>query len=236
MANTKVDNRHSRAGFGIMCGLPRWLLFGVAVCSLDRFPMATCFTSTTRTVQQLRTPANSITSLWEAASDSSSLSLSYDPEDEVKRRLERAKEVLAKSKAKMEKNKEAKDSNTTNGNSSSSNENDAAQLPFFAAKKIAKDPKRRDQVIKAKDEKTGLVQADGEKMAAMSEQEEWEFRSLLEVFENEMDENSDVYSMTSKQLAKKDVVASIWNLRKLMKTEDYMRIFDKKNYFIGEDN
>lgn len=155
---------------------------------------------------------------------------SYDPEEEMKRQLAKAKEILAKSKAKLEEKEKKMEEEKE--------KEKAGPVPFFASKqKPLSDPdQRRDRVIKAKDEKTGLVTADGEKMAAMSEEEEWEFRSLLEVFENEMDENEDVYSEASQQLAERDVAASIWNLRKQMKTEDYLKIFDKKNRFIGEDN
>jgi len=80
-----------------------------------------------------------------------------------------------------------------------------------------------------------LVTADGEKMAKLSEEEPWEYRSLLDVFENERDVNEDVYSKASQQLAQRDVAASIYNLRKELKTEDYRKIFDKRNRFIGED-
>lgn len=156
-------------------------------------------------------------------------------EEEVQKRLAKAREVLAKSKAKLEQNAiKAAEKKTTDDSS-----NDGP-TPFFASKNKpsseADASLRRDRVTKAKDEKTGLITADGEKMAARSEEEEWEFRTLLEVFENEMEENEDVYSEKSQQLAERDVAASIWNLRRKMKTEDYLKIFDKKNFFIGEDN
>jgi hypothetical protein len=155
---------------------------------------------------------------------------SYDPEEEVNRRLARAKEVLKKSKAKLE----SRASQATAGGESKAPV--AAALPFFASKKVTVDPQRRERVIKARDDKTGLVTADGEKMAAMSEQEEWQVRSLFEVFENEMGETADVYSQTSLQLADRDLVAGVWNLRKSMHNDDYAKIFDKRNRFIGEDN
>ena len=162
---------------------------------------------------------------------------SYDPEEEVQKRLAQARAVLAKSKAKLESRQQQQQQEASSDASKpAAAATSTAPLPFFAAKKATKDPQRKDKLIKSKDDKTGLITADGEVMAAMSEVEEWERRSLLEVFENEMDENEDVYSLASQQLAERDVVASIWNLRKSMKTEDYMKIFDKKNRFIGEDN
>ena len=71
----------------------------------------------------------------------------------------------------------------------------------------------------------------GEKMASMSEGEEWASRSLLEVFNNE-----EVQRSSDHKLAERDVAASIYNLRKQLQMEDYKRIFDKRNRFIGEDN
>lgn len=148
-------------------------------------------------------------------------------EDEINRGLNKAREILEKSKAKLA---ASQDNDNNNNNNRSSSISSGEQLPFFATAKPS-----RDGIVKWKDEETGLVTADGEKMAKLSEQEEWEERSLLEVFQNEMDENEDVYSMASEQLADRDVAASIFNLRKVLQTEDYRRIFDKKNRFIGDD-
>lgn len=133
----------------------------------------------------------------------------------------------------MESKQNGKTNNSSNGKEEE--EDEESNLPFFASKKARKNPKRREQLAKTINEQTGLIQADGEKMAAMSEQEEWEYRTLLEVFENQITENADVYSAANQQLAQRDVAASIWNLRKTMQNSDYQRIFDKKNFFIGED-
>jgi hypothetical protein len=133
--------------------------------------------------------------------------------------LERARQVLAKSKAKLEATGDA----PTN------------EIPFFATSASMDRITKREQVTKSRDEETGLITADGEKMARLSESEQWEMRSLLEVFENEIGDTDGVSSMTSKRLAERDVAASIFNLRKQMQTEDYRRIFDTRNRFIGED-
>ena len=100
-------------------------------------------------------------------------------------------------------------------------------LPFFAAS-----VRSRDTVIKSRNKETGLVTADGERMAALSEEEEWQARSLFEVFENETDEKGDVYQ----QLASRDLAQSISGLRKQLQTADFQKIFNKRNPFIGEDN
>jgi hypothetical protein len=136
-------------------------------------------------------------------------------EEEIHQGLQRARAILEKSKAKL-----------------------AAReaLPFFAQPQEPP-PVSRAGVVKAVHPVSGLIQADGEKMAAISEQEAWEFRSLVEVFnENEMTEEEDRYSLASQQLAKRDVAESIFQLRKELQTEDYRRIFDTNNRFIGEDN
>jgi hypothetical protein len=153
-----------------------------------------------------------------------SSSLKLSPDDEINKGLLRAKELLAKSKAKLA----AKEASLKNP----PNEKEE-KLPFFAStRKVAVN---RKGVIKSKNAE-GLVLADGERMAALSEQEEWERRGLFELFESEIDNSEDVYSQASEQLASRDVAASIFNLRKTLQQEDYSRIFDKRNYLIGEDN
>jgi cytochrome c1 len=132
---------------------------------------------------------------------------------------------LEKSKAKL-----ASKERIANGENKTVN-----PLPFFASAE-QRAAHSRDAVIKSTDAETGLVTADGERMAALSETEEWEARSLSDVFQNEMEENEDVYSITSKQLAKRDLAASVGDLRKTLNMDDYRRIFDKRNRFIGEDN
>lgn len=138
-------------------------------------------------------------------------------EDDITRLQLKARQLLEKSKAKLASKEQPKAG--------------AATVPFFATAV----PNRKG-VIKSRNEETGLLVADGERMAALSEKEEWQMRSLLEVFENEMNENEDVYSTASQQLAARDVAASIFDLRKQLQTDDYKKIFNKRNPFIGEDN
>jgi hypothetical protein len=160
--------------------------------------------------------------------------------DEVTMNLERAKEVLEKAKRKLS----AKGANGASsamlvverGAAREEPEVDSSTLsplPFFASREVPGPVNKRERVIKTVDESTGLITTDGEKMARLSEEEEWEVRTLLEVFENEISDR-DVYSEVSQQLASRDVAASVWNLRKTLQTEDYKKIFDEKNRFIGE--
>lgn len=138
-------------------------------------------------------------------------------EDDITRQLARARDVLAKSKAKIEEQEIddlEEDSSSKNG------------VPFFASLDANADTKK-EKVIKSRNEE-GLFTTDGELMAEMSESEEWEVRPLLEVFESESKDPA------KDPLADRDVAASIFNLRKVLQTEDYQKIFDKRNRFIGD--
>mmetsp|Transcript_9910 Transcript_9910/g.15234 ORF Transcript_9910/g.15234 Transcript_9910/m.15234 type:complete len:183 (-) Transcript_9910:633-1181(-) len=140
--------------------------------------------------------------------------------DQIDQELAKARELLAAAKEQLS----AMENGTENPQSTQAN-----TTPFFA-----KENDKRESVVKSKNDE-GLITVNGDKMAKLSEEESWEARRLGEVFENELDEDEDVYSLASKQLGERDVAASIWNLRKTMQTEDYKRIFDKNNRFIGED-
>lgn len=236
--------------------MSRWCLLAVAVVLLERAPQTSSFTSqysnnrpvcgaaTTTTIGERRTA-----SVLHASSDDDDNTNKYDPEAEVMRQLARAKEVLAKSQAKLLE-KEAKEAAAKDNSGDeavvmkSEATSAAAPLPFFAAKGKVPDSQRREQMLKGTNDETGLVTADGDKMASMSETEEWESRSLSDMsFENEMGESSgseggDLSAVPKKspKAADRDVVASVMNLRKLMTTEDFLKVFDKKNRFIGDLN
>jgi hypothetical protein len=159
----------------------------------------------------------------EDADDKQKNKATYDNDAELDRQISSS---LARAKALIEK---SKGSETTTSLSSSSSS--TADMPYFATMTVD----REQRMIKAKDAKTGLITADGEAMAAISEQEVWEARPLSEVFQSEVGEKEDIYSLVSQQLNQRDVAASVVNLRKQLQQEDYQRIFDKQNYFIGED-
>lgn len=86
---------------------------------------------------------------------------------------------------------------------------------------------KKEKVIKDKNE-NGLFTTDGDLMAKLSEEEEWESRPLLEVFKNEKKK-----APAAKNIDR-DIGQSMYNLRKSLQTEDFMKIFDKRNYFIGD--
>jgi hypothetical protein len=162
-------------------------------------------------------------------------------EDDISRQLERARALIAKSKAKIERKNEMALLESVispdvgvGGTAAAAAATTGKNLPFFASKTTTAPTTTNtmDQVIKSRNQETGLLVADGEKMAQRSEGEEWVRRPLLEVFEQEGEESATATS----GLANRDVAASIYNLRRLLQTEDYRRIFDTKNRFIGEDN
>ena len=182
--------------------------------------------------------ANGFISLRQSRAPSSYLLSGNDAEADILRQLERARTLLQKTKAKLEaKAANGKLESAAGGRKISALNGQQLDepLPYFFAClcESSETRRRREIVIKSKDESTGQVVADGEKMASLSEQEEWEVRSLYDVFK---DENQEAFSMATSQLAERDVAASIYNLRKTLMMEDYKRIFDKNNRFIGEDN
>ncbi len=146
-------------------------------------------------------------------------------DDEITKQLERAKALLAKSKAKIE----AKEMGSLYRSEDKIQEKSSpkSNIPFFASQIVTKtNGNKREKVVKATNG-DGLVTIDGDLMAQLSEAEEWEIRSLLDVFENETKNLSDPFS-------ERDVAASIYGLQKVLQTEDFHRIFDKRNRFIGE--
>lgn len=155
-----------------------------------------------------------------ASTSFSSTSLRSSIDDDISAQLAKARALIEKAKAKIE-NEAAEAVEQQEGEVESKAESISVTS---AESKVA-------SVIKSTNEE-GLFTTDGDLMAELSEAEEWEDRGLLDVFETEGEEESDV----SRQLASRDVAASIMNLRMSMQNEDYRKIFDKRNRFIGEEN
>ena len=105
-------------------------------------------------------------------------------------------------------------------------------LPFFATKEREIDTSK----IKSKT-KSGEIIADGTQMATLSKSEAWERRSLSQMFTKEARQDwdgNDVTQESKTKLADKDMAGSIYNLRKSMQNEDFKKVFDPRNRFIGE--
>jgi len=153
--------------------------------------------------------------------------------NETRKILERAKALIAVSRAKIEAQEqeeaallllEDKNDEDEKADKKSSKKN---MVPFFASSSTNSDIdniKKTEKVIKNKNEDTGLFTTDGDLMANLSEEEEWESRSLLEVVEK---------TVKSKNVDR-DIAKSIYNLRKSLQTSDFMKIFDTRNRFIGD--
>lgn len=210
--------------------LTRFCLLAIALCLTARMPLSTSFTPPGAGPLHPRVAENpTVQHEYQRFGTSVVLRATFDAEADVQQRLARAKEMLAKSKAKLKRREEK---------TGEKEDSDAAAVPFFAAKSKKGDSEtRRKLVIKATNDETGLVQADGAKMAELSEKEEWEIRSVLGAFGTDKEdiENAEIYAKATESLSDRDAMANMWNLRKRMKTEDYEKIFDKRNFFIGED-
>ena len=141
------------------------------------------------------------------------------PDDEITKQVERAKKLIENTKAKIEA-KEKEELEALNDDKKAPKKD----VPFFASKK---EPNKKKKVTKTQNEE-GLITTDGEMMAQMSETEDWEVRSLLDVFENEIEESTDDH------FANRDVAASIYGLQRSMQLEDFRKIFNKRNPRIGE--
>ena len=118
--------------------------------------------------------------------------------DDVVRQLAKAKKLLELTKTKLAAEEEDKANNN--------NEEPQTSMVLEASTTTIDD--KRTKVTKSTNEDSGLITTDGELMAVLSEEEEWEVRSLLDVFEDEL-EVSDV----SNQLARRDVAGSIAAMR-----------------------
>ena len=184
-------------------------------------------------------------------------SIDVELEQQINQGLQRAKEVLLKSKAKLA----AMQQSTATEIKDNDDNAVVLDVPFFASRLTTTSPianvggvttataivsdmvttsKTTDSnnlKVKSRNSDTGLVMADGERMAEISEDEPWEYRSIYEMFDNN---NNDAETTSdNKPLRvemKTDVMASIQNLRKVLQQEDYRKIFDPRNRFIGEDN
>ena len=181
----------------------------------------------------------------ESKSDGTSPAPAAAEDDEVSRQLAKAKDLIERTKQKMESKEkavaaaaaavESEDDDTDEATSTASaaaDDEDEVVVPFFAVDPTAAE-KRREMVTKTKDEESGLITTDGDKMASLADGEKWESRGLYDLFENEIEE--DEAAKAKEARASRDVARSMMNLKMIMNKQDFDFIFDKKNRFIGED-
>lgn len=143
---------------------------------------------------------------------------------EITKQLERAKAALAGARAKMEAREQAEAGIVDDEGKEKNGKKES--VPFFAMN-AADENGKKEKVIKDKNE-DGLFTTDGDLMAKLSEEEEWESRPLMGVFKNEREEEPDPIGINA------DIGQNMYNLRKSLQTEDFGKIFDKRNYFIGD--
>lgn len=153
-------------------------------------------------------------------------------EEEIEKQLARAKELLERSEAKLE------------SAALGSNDESCGEVKDIDLKnKTMLDLKTKRVMVTKVEKEDGLVVVDGELMAKYSEEEAWEIRPLMEVFEDDdsfQDDNNSYYGLllastnTTKKLAQRDEVASIRNIKTIMNRKDFQDIFDERNFFIGE--
>lgn len=160
----------------------------------------------------------------------------YDPA--VAAQIRKAKKLVSDAKKTIKKNEEAaaKAAAAADGETDdTTTEKEASKpspLPFFAAK--TPDSKK----IKSKTESGGII-ADGEEMASLSKSEAWESRSLSQMFESESGRDYDGNvvegaDLNANKVAERDIAMGIYNLRKKLQTEDFFKVFDKRNRRIGD--
>lgn len=91
---------------------------------------------------------------------------------------------------------------------------------------------------KSRDETSGEVTTDDESIEDFSELEESTYRSIGEKFfmdEKILSPEEQAREERMERLAKKDIGAGMYNLRKSLQNEDFKYIFDSSNFYIGEE-
>ena len=196
----------------------------------------------TKTSRCCATGSTSLFMADESDTSSSQPQQRHHQDSEIERQLEKARAVLAISRAKIGATN-TDDNIVSSGDDDGDDEIDikklqqrqrkgalASNVPFFATTTpVDGSKKKKEKVIKNQNENDGTFTTDGDLMAKLSEQEEWESRPLLEVFRNERKATT-----ADDALSDRDVAASIYGLRKSLQLEDFQKIFDKRNRFIGE--
>lgn len=157
--------------------------------------------------------------------------------EEIMKQLERAKAAIAVSREKIEAQEAFVAFIREEGDKQDASK-EKENVPFFASSNDSDNNSstnsngKKERVIKNKNEDTGSFTTDGELMAKLSEEEVWESRPILEVFETEEQEGA-TPSFKAKNVDR-DIAKSMFNLRKSLQTKDFMKIFDKRNIFIGD--
>eukprot|EP00985_Skeletonema_marinoi_P014981 scaffold7649_cov154-Skeletonema_marinoi.AAC.10 len=223
-------------------------IFVLVCCSCITLAAAFSSPASSKLVSTRSQPQHVITSPQRTHARTTALQNSSDDDDEdadlenydpsVAAQIRKARKLLRDTKKKMEIEQQQQQQSDE---SSSTESAPTAALPFFAQKSFTATAIDHTQKIKSKT-KSGEIIADGDTMTSLSNSEPWELRSLTDIgFESEARSDFDgnlveveANGEVKKTIAERDLAASIYNLRKVLKTEDFRRVFDSRNRFIGE--
>jgi hypothetical protein len=155
-----------------------------------------------------------------------------DEEDDLEKydfktaaQIRKARQLLKESKKKIEEKQQqlngAKESESNIATETIS------PLPFFATQ------------TKIKSKTSSGIIADGETMSQLSKSEPWEYRPLSQMFDREPRADYDGNIVQGENsggatLADKDLARNILALKKMLQNEDFKRVFDQRNRFIGD--
>jgi len=154
-------------------------------------------------------------------------------DDDVSRQLEKARKLIAEAKGKLEaKELEAQDPSSTA----------PVAQHFFATEDNEEDEatreknkeEKRSRVIKQELD-NGKITTDGDMMVELSQNEKWEMRPLMDVFEPEKMSEEDEKSREERRKKEIQIVQAMMNLKQKLGKDDYEKIFNNKNFFIGEE-
>ena len=149
--------------------------------------------------------------------------------------IRKARKLLEDAKKKLEATETVKidgANGEANGSKNESKKQEATPLPFFASRSSIPSSKK----IKSKTN-SGIV-ADGATMTTLSNSEPWELRPLNQMFLNEprSDYDGNVVNESSggSKMAEKDLARQIMNMKRQLQGEDFKKVFDQRNRWIGE--
>lgn len=149
--------------------------------------------------------------------------------------IRKARKLLEEAKKKMEATETVKidgANGEAKGSKTESKKEETTVLPFFASRSSTPSAKK----IKSKTN-SGIV-ADGATMTTLSDSEPWELRPLNQMFlrepRSDYDGNLVSESSDGSKLAEKDLARSIMNMKRQLQGEDFKKVFDQRNRWIGE--
>jgi hypothetical protein len=146
--------------------------------------------------------------------------------------IRKARKLLRDTKMKMEQSKSEKVNEAGEVNGVAKQEKPPEPLPFFAA--------RPPSAKKIKSKTSSGIVADGATMTALSNSEPWESRPLNQMFASEARSDYDGNLISADEiermgkLAERDLARNILALKRELQNEDFKKVFDQRNRWIGD--